>query len=146
MSTDTDIQQHVYRFTAEHGKPPTSAAVASALGVEPSDVLAAFRRINARRLLVLAPQTGEIVMAPPFSAVPTSFRVEANGRAYFANCVWDSFGVAAALHSDAAIESSCACCGEPMSLRIAGGQPVPEPAVAHFEVPAAHWWDDITYT
>ena len=142
---DALVQQHVYRFTAEHGRPPESSVVANALGLDPSEVLAAFARINGRRLLVLA-RTGEIVMAPPFSAVPTPFRVEAAGRWYFANCVWDSLGVAAALHSDAAIESSCACCGEPMTLRIVDHRPLPEPAVAHFAVPAAHWWDDITYT
>jgi hypothetical protein len=145
MNADQQVQEHVYRFTADHGRPPASSAVASALGIDQKDVLSAFRRIHGRRLLVLA-QTGEITMAPPFSAVPTPFRVEAGEREYFANCVWDSFGIAAALHSDATIDASCACCGEPITLRIVERQPRPEPAVAHFAVPAAHWWDDITYT
>ena len=145
MNTDAQVQQYVYRFTAERGRPPASSHVASALGIDQNEVLSAFRRINGRRLLVLA-RTGEIVMAPPFSAVPTPFRVEANSQAYFANCVWDSFGIAAALHSDAVIDSSCACCGEPMKLSIVADRPVPEPGVAHFAVPAANWWDDITYT
>ena len=145
MDNDALVQQYVYRFTADHGRPPASSAVASALGIDQQEVLAAFRRIHGRRLLVLA-RTGEITMAPPFSAVPTPFRVEVADREYFANCVWDSFGIAAALHGDAKIDSSCACCGEPMVLRIFDGQPLPEPAVAHFAVPAAHWWDDITYT
>jgi hypothetical protein len=145
MINDGEVQQHVYRFSAEQGRPPALRAVATALGFDPSAVLDAFRRIQARRLLVLA-GNGEIVMAPPFSAVPTSFRVHAGQRAYFANCVWDSFGIAAALHEDARVESSCACCGEPITLRIEGQRPRPEPAVAHFAVPAAHWWDDIVYT
>ena len=145
MSTDALVQQHVYRFTADHGRPPASGEVASSLGLDQKEVLEAFRRINQRRLLVLA-KTGEITMAPPFSAVPTPFRVLAGEREYFANCVWDSFGIAAALHSDAVIDASCACCGEPIALRIVNHRPLPEPAVAHFAVPAAHWWDDITYT
>jgi hypothetical protein len=145
MNADLVVQQHVYEHTAKHGRPPTSSAAAAALGIEPQEVLSAFRRIGGRRLLALA-QTGEIVMAPPFSAVPTPFRVQAAGREYFANCVWDSFGIAAALHSDAIVDASCGCCGEPMTLRIHNGEPLGEPAVAHFEVPAAHWWDDITYT
>src|SRR5438132_14125290 len=110
MSADLTVQQHVYRFTADHGRPPQASVVASALGIGHAEVLDAFRRIHGRRLLVLA-RTGEIVMAPPFSAVPTPFRVDAAGREYFANCVWDSFGIAAALHSDAVIDASCACCG-----------------------------------
>jgi hypothetical protein len=45
-----------------------------------------------------------------------------------------------------AIRTSCACCGEPISLRVESGAPLPEPCLAHFAVPAAHWWDDIVYT
>jgi hypothetical protein len=85
-------------------------------------------------------------MAPPFSAVPTPFRVAAAGREYFANCVWDAFGIPAALHRDADVEASCACCGEPMSLAVRDGRPLPAPGIAHFAVPAARWWDDIAYT
>jgi hypothetical protein len=29
---------------------------------------------------------------------------------------------------------------------VKNGQPVPLPYVAHFAVPAAHWWDDIIFT
>jgi hypothetical protein len=35
---------------------------------------------------------------------------------------------------------------EPMNLVIREGAPKPTPCVAHFAVPAAHWWDDIIYT
>lgn len=146
MVSDTDIQQTVYRMTVEQGRPPLSLQVAEALQIDPSEALAAFRRLNARRLLALAPESGEIVMAPPFSAVPTPFLVKFEDRSYFANCVWDAFGIAAALDQDAEIEASCACCGEPMTLQIHNGTPVPIPAVAHFAVPAAHWWDNIVYT
>ena len=107
---------------------------------------AAFGRLSLRRLLALAPESGEILMAPTFSAVPTPFLVKARDRSYFANCVWDAYGIAAAMGTDAVIDSSCACCGEPMQLRVANGSPVPERAVAHFAVPAARWWDDIFFT
>ena len=85
-------------------------------------------------------------MAPPFSAVPTGFLVRSVGRSYYANCVWDAYGVAAALQRDAEIEASCGCCGESMRLEVAGGEPVPVAGVAHFAVPAGEWWDDIVYT
>ncbi|HEX5760424.1 MAG TPA: organomercurial lyase [Thermoanaerobaculia bacterium] len=143
---DPQVQLDIYRTTAESGRPPRAAEVAGRLGCDRGEVLAAFRRLNGRRLLALAPETGEVVMAPPFSAVPTPFLVRAGGRSYFANCVWDALGIAAALHQDADVEASCACCGEPMALRVRGGAPEPEPCVAHFAVPAKQWWDDITYT
>ena len=143
---DTEVQQTVYRITAESGRPPRAEKVAQILGLESAEALAAFRRLNGRRLLALAPESGEITMAPPFAAAPTSFLVDVAGRTYFANCVWDAFGIAAALAEDAAVDSSCACCGEPMRLEIRDGSPVPTPAIAHFAVPAARWWEDIADT
>ena len=146
MVSDQELRHHVYTATVELGRPPLSGQVAAALGVSPSEVLEGFRRLRERRLLYLAPDTGEVVMAPPFAAAPTPFLVTVNARSYFANCVWDAYGIAAALHSDAAIEASCGCCGLPMPLAVENGQPVATPGIAHFAVPAAHWWDDLPYT
>jgi len=142
---DQELRQHVYTATVERGRPPRAAEVGRDLGISEPETLAAFQRLRASKLLYLA-ESGEIVMAPPFAASPTGFLVHAGGRSYFANCVWDSFGIAAALHSDATIEASCACCGEPMTLAVEGGRPLPAEGVAHFAVPAAHWWDDLPYT
>ena len=143
---ERQVQLDVYGTTAGSGRMPRAADVAGRLGVDVGEVLDAFRRLNGRRLLALAPETGEIVMAPPFSAVPTPFLVRSGGTSYFGNCVWDALGIAAALHRDADVEASCACCGEPIGLRVRGGAPEPEPCVAHFAVPAKQWWDDIAYT
>ena len=143
---DARIREEVYGGVVETGRVPLAADVAARLGVPAADVHAGFRRLRERRLLALAPGTGEVVMAPPFSAVPTPYLVHARSNAYFANCVWDAFGIAAALHADADVEASCGCCDEPMRLAIRGGKPEPAPGVAHFAVPAARWWDDIAYT
>ncbi|MFQ5349322.1 MAG: organomercurial lyase [Thermoanaerobaculia bacterium] len=146
MALQSEVQQFVYSATVEAGRPPRSAEVAEALEASREEILAAFAGLRRRRLLALAPESGEILMAPPFSAVPTAFLVRARGCSYFGNCVWDAYGIAAALAADAEIDTSCACCGEPIALRVEDATPVPERAVAHFAVPAAHWWDDIFYT
>jgi hypothetical protein len=96
--------------------------------------------------LFLAPDAGEIVMAPPFAAAPTPFRVTAGDRAWHAPCVWDSLGIPAALHLEVTVTTSCGCCGEPIVFQVRGGPPKPSPGVAHFAVPAAQWWDDLVYT
>lgn len=146
MLAEAEVRQEVYRWTVERGRPPRVAELARALGRPPGEVAAAFAALREKRLLWLAPESGEIVMAPPFSAVPTPFRVATTGGSWFANCVWDAYGIPAALRADARVEASCACCGEPMALEVAGGAPVPAPGIAHFAVPAAHWWDDLPYT
>jgi hypothetical protein len=85
-------------------------------------------------------------MANPFSAVPTSYRVEADGRSWYANCAWDAFGIPAALHVDGHVSSACPDCGEPIEIDVRDHRPIPEEHVFHVLVPAAHWWDDIGFT
>jgi hypothetical protein len=144
--SDQDLRHHVYSATVELGRPPHSSEVASALGRPSSEVLEGFQRLRDRRLLYLGRDTGEIVMAPPFSATPTPFLVRAKRRSYFANCVWDAYGIPAALREDAAIEASCGCCGRSMALAVDHGHAVATPGIAHFAVPPSQWWDDLPYT
>ena len=144
---DTTVKLAIYRMIADTGATPTSAEVAQATGMAENDVRAAFARLHAKRLLVPEPgDPSRIRMAPPFSGVATPFPVEAQGKRYYANCVWDAYGIAAALHADAVIPASDGYSGEPLTLEVREGQPITQPYVAHFAVPAAHWWDDIVHT
>jgi len=72
--------------------------------------------------------------------------VDVRGKRYYANCVWDAYGIPAALHADAVIPASDRFSGEPLTLEVRDGQPITQPYVAHFAVPAARWWEDIIYT
>ena len=144
---DLAVKQAVYHITADTGAVPNASEVAAATNLPEPEVLEAFGRLHVRRLLV--PEPGDrtrIRMAPPFSGIPTAFPVEARGRRYFANCVWDAYGVAAALHADAIIPASDGQTGEPLTLEIRDAQPILKPYLAHFAVPAAQWWDDIVFT
>jgi hypothetical protein len=144
---DTKVKLVIYRAIADTGVAPTSVEVGQATGLAEEDVRAAFARLHEKRLLVPEPgDPSRIRMAPPFSGVPTSFPVKAKGKHYYANCVWDAFGIAAALHADAIIPASDGFSEESLTLEVKNGQPVTQPYVAHFAVPAAHWWDDIIYT
>lgn len=144
---DTTVKLTIYRAIAETGGAPDSGNVASATGFPESEVRAAFARLHARRLLV--PEPGDptrIRMAPPFPGVPTPFPVDALGKRYYANCVWDAYGIPAALHADAVIPASDGFTGEPLTLEVRGGRPIAGTHIAHFAVPAARWWEDIVYT
>ena len=147
MDLETTVKLNIYETIAETTKAPTSAEVAAAIGLSVEEVEASFQRLYTKRLLVLEPgSASHIRMAPPFSGVETSHLVDIDGKLYFANCAWDALGIAAALHHDADIKTSCADCGEPMSFQIRNGKPVSQECAIHFAVPAAHWWDDIIYT
>ena len=147
MDIDTAVKLNIYQTLAETAQAPSAAEVAQALGVAVEDVEAAFQSLHKKRLLVPEPgDPSRIRMAPPFSGVETSFRVKVRNRTYYANCVWDALGVPAALHSDAVVEAADGHTGEPMTLEVRSGKPVPQPCAIHFAVPAAKWWDDIVYT
>jgi len=147
MDFDTEVKLTIHEMIARTEMMPTSADVSNELGASVANVESSFKRLYARRLLVLEPGgSSEIRMAPPFSGIETSFLVTVGDKSYFANCVWDAFGVAAALHRDAVIGASDGFTGEPITLEVKGGKPVYQDCVAHFAVPAAKWWDDIIYT
>ena len=144
---DTAVKLAIYEITAASGQVPNAASVSQKLAIDEAEVLGAFGRLHAKR--VLLPEPGDptrIRMAPPFSGIPTKFPVEANGKQYYANCVWDAFGIAAALHADAVSRAVDGHTGEPLTLEVKGGAPVLKPYVAHFAVPAAHWWDNLIFT
>lgn len=144
---DTAVKLAIYGFAAETATLPSSADVAPIVGRSPDEVEAAFQRLHAQRLVVPEPgDPARLRMAPPFSGVETPFPVEARGRRYHANCVWDALGIAAALHADAVIPASDGFSGEPIRLEVRDSRPLAADCVIHFAVPAARWWDDILHT
>lgn len=143
---DLAIRNATYGLFRDLGHAPTVDDVAAATGLARAEAAAAWRRLHDAHALVLHAGTDELRMANPFSAVPTAYRVNADGRWWYANCGWDALGICAALHSDGDVEASCAHCGEPISLAIRDEQPSDTSLLFHCLVPAAHWWDDIAFT
>ena len=143
---DVALRNLTYRLFVELGRAPTVHDVASAAGATSDDVWASWQRLHDGHALVLQSHARELRMVNPFSAVPTAYRVFADGRWWYANCAWDAFGVCAALHADGRIETSCADCGDPITLEVSGDQPDDEGLLFHCVVPAARWWDDIVFT
>ena len=147
MDGVTQVKMLIYRTLAETGEAPTADVIARDLDLDAAEVEQAFRLLNQSRLLVPEPgDPSRIRMAPPFSGVPTPHVVRSGGRRYYANCAWDTFGIAAALHQDADIESRCMDCGERLSLQVKDQRPRADAVLFHIAVPAAKWWDDIVFT
>lgn len=103
---DSSLRRHVYATSMQRGTPPATAELARLMDTTPAAVRAGLGRLAAGRVLVLTEETGEILMAPPFSAVPTLFLVEAGGISDFGSCIWDALGIAAMLRRDAVVRTS----------------------------------------
>ena len=144
---DLHIRSHVYSSFVRDGSVSTPGATGVELGLAESEVAEAYRRLHDAHALVLQPDGTEIRMLHPFSAVETTYRVEAGRRSWFANCAWDALGIPGALHGDGRIESACPDCGETLELEVRDGELVRgRELLVHFVVPARRWWDDIVFT
>ena len=143
---DVEVRRLVYDAFISDGTATSQEQVAHQLQVPISEVRASFGRLAEAHMLVLQPGSGEALMANPFSAVPTAFRVEAGGRGWWGNCIWDALGICAMTGLDAIVRTSCPDCGEAMSLVVERSELKPAEGIAHFAVPAAHWWDDVLFT
>jgi len=124
---DNRVRGEVYDFAIRQGVPPLSSQVAEA------------------HVLVLQPESREILMAAPFSAVPTPFRVRAGSVEAYGNCIWDALGVPAMLRCDAHIATSCGDCGTALQIDVVDGV-VSGEGVLHFAIPAKEWWNDLVFT
>ena len=142
---DWTVRNAVYATILERSVPPTADETAMALGVNPDNVRSAYERLNSRHALFLTPGSHDVRMAHPFSGVPTAFRIEADGRTYWANCAWDTLGIPAALHADARIEAPIGD-GESMRFAIEAGQVKGWQGVVHFPLRFRRWYDDLIET
>lgn len=143
MFEDSALRLLIYDEIVRTCETPTVATLTSLVRAPMNDVRASLRRMHDAHMLVLQP-TGEILMANPFSAVPTPFVAEVGGRRWFGNCIWDALGIIATLHADGRVLASCGASGEAMELSVRDGV-LAGRGIVHFALPARRWWEDIVF-
>jgi hypothetical protein len=140
------VGRYVYDHLIKTSEAPTIADVARALSSTVPAVKAAYQRLAEERTLVLQETTGEVLMVPPFSAVPTSFHVKIGNREWWANCIWDAVGIPAMLKEDALVTTSCPCRGDGLIVTVKDGSLAEKNGIPHFALPAKRWWENILFT
>ncbi|MBP8001519.1 MAG: hypothetical protein KA314_08010 [Chloroflexi bacterium] len=143
---DLQIRYQIYQFFADQCRPPTTNEIAERLDMSPENVDAAFHRLHDRHMIFLDATTGQIRMANPFSAIPTSYRVRAGEKVWWANCAWDTLGIAAALNLDVDIEANLPTDGQPVTLKVTNGAVTEPDWLIYFPLPCRQWYDDLVYT
>jgi len=146
MDFELEVKLSVYRHFAATGVRPGVREIADRTAATAARVREAFAGLRSQRVLVLDDDGESILMAPPFSGVPTQHVVVSGGVSYFANCAWDALGIPAALHKPATVRSRCEQSLEPLELEISTDGPPSSDWLFHCVVPAASWWDDIGFT
>ena len=142
---DLQVRSFIYNELIERGAMPSAAQLESGLGLSADEIRTSLGRMKEGHILVLQEGNQEILMANPFSAVPTPFLVKIGDRSWWGNCIWDAMGIAAMVGGNAVITTGCGDCNDAMEVRIEGGS-VGGEGIAHFSVPANKWWDNIKFT
>ena len=145
-SDDQEVRLAVYKHLVETGTAPTNDYLADLLGLSRKELGSSLYRLSSNHALVLSPDTKEIWMAHPFSAMPTPYPVTTGEITYYANCAWDALGIPALLQVDSLTETACADCQEPLTIGVVGGKLVGSSYVIHFAIPPRHFWDDVGFT
>ena len=143
---DRKVFTAVYDSLLENCHTPLAAELAQGISSSEEEVKKSFRRLAEAHYFLPQKRSGEILMAFPFSAVPTGYEVKAGNRSWYANCAWDALGIIKVIEADAQVKTSCPCCGEAMTLRVENGKLVESDGVIHFAVPARKWWENVVFT
>ena len=138
------VRLFIYQHFVETGAAPDLAAIARHTIADEKTIAAALRALADGHAIVLAPASLSIWMAHPFSAVPTPYPIDANGRTYWANCAWDAAGILS-LVGDGETYTTCADCGRAAGFGVQDAAIVGD-GVIHYLVPPKRFWDNVAYT
>lgn len=141
-----DVRVYVFQQSAATARVPQAPEISRGLGRSEDEVRAALQVLAEAKVLILAPNGGDIWAANPFCAVPSGIRVSVAGKRHWGICIWDALGIVAAVGGDAIITAPCGDCGAGMTLEVRDGSLVASEGVVHFAIPAHHWWDNIGFT
>jgi hypothetical protein len=148
-STSQRVRLRIFERFRDEGRPPVVEELMTELALTRAETVATLRELADARHIALVKGTARILMAFPFSAIATPFRVAAGGRSYFANCAWDAIAFHEMLGTDVDIDSFCHHCALPIRVEMRGGRArhvEPGAAIIYLARKPTHWWEDIITT
>lgn len=146
MDIDRRLRKFLYEALVATGEVPSNEELARKLGVDLQAIEESLFRLQAMHALALAPGSRNPWMLHPFSTVPTSFRVEAEGRTYWPNCAWDALSIPSLLNGAATVRGRCGDCNGAMSFEFKDGELEDAEGLVHFVVPPRRFWENVAFT
>ena len=143
---DLAIRTYIYQYFADECRAPLVEETAAAMGMQVEEVRAAYQRLSERHMIYLQAGSDIVQMANPFSALPTRYQVAIGTKRWYANCAWDSLGIAAALQCDAHIFAEYPDDSGKVEFDILDGKIDAREHVVYFALPCRQWYDDIVFT
>lgn len=140
---DRVVRASVFELLVAGSLDPTPRDLAATTGLTIDAVAGSLARLSAEHRLVLSAEGDRVVMAHPFSSIPTNYQSQIGDRTWWANCAWDAFGILALLGDGRAVATPP---GQTESVWTVRDGVVAPDGVVHFVVPVRRFWDDIEFT
>jgi hypothetical protein len=143
------VRLFIFEHFLEHAVPPLVEQLMARFSLSRTATSDLLHDLEAARHIALVKGTARILMAFPFSAIATPFRVTVRDRTYFANCAWDAIAFHAMLGDDVRVESFCHHCAMPIEMELRNEHATavdPPKSLVYFALPPTQWWDDIITT
>jgi hypothetical protein len=117
------VRLSIFERFLRDAQAPTVEELMTEFSLPREKVTGILDELAAARHIALVPGSARILMAFPFSAITTPFRVVARGHRYFANCAWDAVAFHVMLGNDVQVESFCHHCAMPIIIELGAGAP-----------------------
>jgi Alkylmercury lyase len=143
------LRKYIFDHFFELSVAPTLEETMQHFELARKEAFSRFKGLESEHHILLVPGTQRILMANPYSAVTTPFRVQVGESRYFANCAWDTISMHVMLDSDVRVESYCHHCAEPIEISISDGKvksSSPPTPLIFLSMPVAKWYDNLVNT
>src|SRR5437879_369366 len=142
------VRKYVYDYFLEKERAPVIEEIMEKFRLDRIKAHQVLLGIEQSHNLSLVPGTQRILMAHPFSAITTPFKVTIGSKTYYANCAWDSVAFHVMLSQDIRVDSFCHHCAKPIKISLDHGKASSEPPdpLVFLSMPASKWWDNIVNT
>lgn len=143
---DWDIRLYIYQIMTTTGQTPDYHTIAEHFAMTPQSARQALHRLNDAHALFLQPNSDDVLMAFPLSAVKTDYEVVVDDVTLYANCAWDSLGIPAMLGKDAEITVKHPTTRETIHYAVQNGELQADEGIIHFAIPFGKWYDNLIDT
>lgn len=143
------VRLSIFEHFLRTAQAPTAEELMARFSLPREQVTALLDDLAAARHIALVPGSSRILMAFPFSAIATPFRVTTRGQQYFANCAWDAVAFHAMLGSDVRVDSFCHHCAAPIAVELSNGHATlvePAETIVYLALRPTEWWENIVVT
>ncbi|OLS26361.1 MAG: Alkylmercury lyase [Candidatus Heimdallarchaeota archaeon LC_3] len=144
------VRHYIYQYSIFYSKAPNLEEIMRTFEITKEESIKILEKLEEQHHIKLIPKVPRILMAWPFSNIPTQYQVSTlQGKTYFANCAWDAIAFHIVLNQDIKISSFCYHCGQPVRISVSKSSLIvknPESAIINFSLPIAHWMEDVIET